>query len=245
MRRIFVGDVQGCLDPLQRLLDATAFAPAADRLYFVGDLVNKGPDNAGVLREVIAAGAESVFGNHDLHLLDVAHGRRTAGAKDTFHDVLAAPDRDALLGWLAARPVALHLGDVLLVHAAVRPGWTDLRAIAATLNRRAADALRRGEDPLGDDDVRFAVTARFTTVDGEQKRDDWPPPGPPFENWADLYQRRGRNGGRELVVFGHFARQGLLVRPRLRGLDSGCVYGGPLTAWIAEEDRIVQVPAAR
>ena len=236
-RRVFVGDIQGCLDPLRRLLDAVAFDPTADQLLAAGDLVNKGPDNVGVVRLLMDLGARGVMGNHDLHALRIAAGIRPAKASDTAVDLLAADDRDALLDWIAALPVMIHLGDVVMVHAAIRPTWRDLPAVAAELNRRLVDDLDVGDSPFDDDDLRFAMTARYCTEEGEQADPDWPPPGPPYRNWVEFYE------GEPTVVFGHFARQGLVVTDRVRGLDTGCVYGNELTAWIAEEDRVVSVPA--
>lgn len=233
-RRIFIGDVQGCREPLERLLAKLRFEQGQDRLWFAGDLVNKGPDSLGVLRLARSIGAENVLGNHDVLLLERA-AERSSESTPHLDPILAADDREVLIGWLFARPVMVHLGDLVVVHAAVRPGWTDLQERAADLRLRFDAAWDAGRSPFTDADVRFAVTARYCTADGRQSDSDWPPPGQPWRNWADLY------GGTETVVFGHFARQGLLVRPRLRGLDTGCVYGGTLTAWIAEEDRLVSV----
>jgi hypothetical protein len=131
----------------------------------------------------------------------------------------------------------MHLGDVVLVHAAIRPGWGDLRLAAHDLESRFRAALSRNLSPFNDDDVRFALTARFCTRKGKQSAVAWPPPTGRYRNWLDWYS------GRETLVFGHFAHQGLRIDRRARGLDTGCVYGGELTAWIAEEDRIVSVPA--
>ncbi len=238
-RRIFIGDVQGCREPLERLLALVKFDPANDRLAFTGDLVNRGPDSAGVLRLARSIGAESVLGNHDLYLLDAAAGRETMSPRATFRDVLAADDRDLLLAWLDARPLVVVSDDLILVHAAIRPTWTEFETLGArlTAKRRAAEAAGRSAN--SDDDVRFAVSARFTTADGRQADPDWPAPERPYVNWADLWR------GPRTVVFGHFARQGLLIRPHVRGIDTACVHGGRLTAWIAEEDRVESVPRDR
>lgn len=205
MRRIFVGDIQGCLEPLQRLLHAVGFVPGHDRLLPVGDMVNKGPASEGVLDLLIGVGAEPVLGNHDLHWL----------AKDRAQD----PGHRA---WLQAQPIVRVLDDLILVHAGLHPHWTEehLRALPPS-------------------DTDFAVNVRYCDAEGNRPRDDWPPPGPPFRPWDDFYR------GPKRVVFGHWARRGLVVRPWCVGLDTGCVYGGPLTAWIAEEDRIVQVDGWR
>ncbi len=239
-RRIFIGDVQGCREPLERLLERVRFDPTRDRIFFCGDLVNRGPDSVGVLRIARALRAESVLGNHDVHLLEIAAGRVEYDGH-SLSAVLSASDRDELLAWLKARPLAIAFADIFLIHAAVRPvqHWADLTAVPAMLRERFDAAWKANRSPFEDADVKFALSARFTTRDGIQAEDDWPPPGDPFVNWLDLY-RDSRT-----VVFGHFARQGLVVRDRARGLDTGCVYGGFLTAWIAEEDRLVSVPASQ
>jgi bis(5'-nucleosyl)-tetraphosphatase (symmetrical) len=233
MRRIFVGDVQGCREELERLLEALRFDPAADRLEPVGDLVNRGPDSLGALRLLRTLDAGGVLGNHDLHLLRCANGTRTVGERDSIQDVLAASDRDELLAWLAARPFVRCWDDVWLVHAGLHPAWSDPERTLAGLDPLVVDA--RSE---------FATRVRYCTADGTRPAKDWPAPSSPFAPWYEhrLAQRRPEDA---TLVFGHWARQGLVVRPGLRALDSGCVWGRELTAWIAEEDRIVQVPAAR
>jgi len=232
-RRIFVGDVQGCRVELERLLALVRFDPAADELHPCGDFVNRGPDSAGVLRLCRELGAcvGGVLGNHDVHTLRVARGLRAAGKRDTLDALLAALDREELLAWLAARPFVRAWDDVLLVHAGLDPRWTDpVRALA-------------GLDPLVENDaLSFAVGARYCTADGARPASDWPEPAAPFRPWYEFWPRAGE---RRTVVFGHWARAGLVVRPQVRGLDTGCVWGGKLTAWIAEEDRLVQVDAER
>jgi diadenosine tetraphosphatase ApaH/serine/threonine PP2A family protein phosphatase len=204
MRRIFVGDIQGCRAELERLLEAVGYAPGSDQLVPVGDLVNKGPDSAGVLDLLMQLGAQPVLGNHDLHWLE----RQRAAPRHA--------------DWLRAQPVVRLFDDVIAVHAGLHPSWDEARLGALT----AAD-------------VRYAVSVRYCDVDGHQPPRDWPPPGPPYRPWDDFYT------GRKRVVFGHWARRGLVVRPQCVGLDSGCVYGGKLSAWIAEEDRVVQVDGWR
>jgi bis(5'-nucleosyl)-tetraphosphatase (symmetrical) len=231
-RRIFIGDVQGCRVELEQLLARLRFDPAADALFSVGDLVNRGPDSLGALRLARTLGARAVLGNHDVHLLQRAAGLRAAKSGDTLEDVLAAPDRDELLAWLAAQPFVRQLDDVWLVHAALHPRWRDpVRELAG------ADPLRPTPAAV------FALRTRYCDRDGNvPERDDVEPP-PPFRPWHEHY-RASEHGGRT-VVFGHWAAQGLFLRPHLRGLDSGCVWGKALTAWIPGEDRIVSVPAAR
>jgi bis(5'-nucleosyl)-tetraphosphatase (symmetrical) len=227
-RRIFIGDIQGCADELSRLLDRVAFDPSADELQPVGDFVNRGPDSAGVLRLMREHGAGGVLGNHDLHLLRVATGIEDPKPRDTIDDVLDAPDRDELLEWLAARPFVRAWPDVVLVHAGLHPRWKDPERILA------------GLDPLGDDPAaEFVTHVRYCTASGRRPRRDDRDPGPPFAPWFRFYRAK------RTVVFGHWSARGLIVEPRLRGLDTGCVWGGALTAWIAEEDRLVDVRAAR
>jgi len=200
-RRIFVGDIQGCSEPLERLLAAVEFVPARDRLLPVGDLVNKGPDSPGVVARLMQLGAEAVVGNHDLHWLKKAKK--------------IDPVQRA---WLSALPPVRVFDDVILVHGGLHPHWDEakLRVLLPA-------------------DVDYAVNVRYCDANGNRPREDWPPPGPPFRPWDDFYT------GRKRVVFGHWARRGLVVRPQCIGLDTGCCYGGKLSAWIAEEDRIVQV----
>lgn len=231
-RRIFVGDIQGCSAELARLLDAVRFDPARDELHPVGDLVNRGPDSCGVLRLLERLRAGGVLGNHDRHLLRIAAGLASTKPTDTLDGVLAAPDRERLLAWLRTRPLVRAWPDVILVHAALAPSWHDPVAVLA------------GLDPLGNDArVAFATEARYCDPAGRRPARDWPPPPPPFAPWYRHY--RAAVGDARTVVWGHWARAGLVVEAGLRGLDTGCVWGGRLTAWIAEEDRLVQVPAAR
>lgn len=238
-RRIFVGDIQGCRDELARLLDRVAFDPAGDELHPVGDLVNRGPDSAGVLRLLIEAGAGGVLGNHDLHLLRVAAGERPLGPRDTFHDVLEAADREPLLRWLSARPVVRQWEDLTLIHAGLHPDWS----VPGT-PLELADRFPGATHPHAlQAEVSFALTVRYCAPDGTRPDADWPPPPAPFRPWFDHYPAHPDE--RRTVVFGHWARMGLVVRDQLRGLDTGCVWGQRLTAWIAEEDHLVHVDAAR
>jgi bis(5'-nucleosyl)-tetraphosphatase (symmetrical) len=233
-QRVFIGDLQGCADELEDLLEAFGHDPAGHELWFVGDLVNRGPASARALRRVIELDANSVLGNHDLHLLAVAAGQRKTGARDTFQDVLAAPDRDELLAWLRARPLVREWDDICLVHGGLHPDWGDARAVAAPLEQ----ALQRGELPLNDPALRFLTRVRYCDASGNQPgKGVAPEPG--FAPWNEHYR------GQRMVVCGHWAARGLLSDERLRALDSGCVWGGRLTAWLADEDRLVSVPARR
>ena len=224
-----------CLSELEDLLDRVAFVPASDRLTFVGDLCRRGPDSAGVVRLAMELGARAVLGNHEARLLaknafepatrgstvDVAREpnktQECVGAS-----IEEAPDREELGAWIAALPLVLRDDDVLVVHAAVPPSlWNDSSA-----------------EPRPDE-RDFALSARYCDDQGRRPPKDWPAPAAPYAPWHAHYR------GQHRVVYGHWARQGLHVADRLRGLDSGCVYGRELSAWIAEEDRIVQVKARR
>ena len=226
MRTIFVGDIQGCREELELLLEELRFDPAADRLEPVGDLVNRGPDSLGTLRLLRSLDAGGVLGNHDVHLLRVAAGRRKLRDDDTLDELLAAPDRDELLAWLGALPFCKALPGVLLVHAGLHPSWTDPIEELAGL-----DPLERHPS------ARFATSVRYCAASGEVADEAAPGFPPWFEHW------RGRDG--RTIVFGHWARRGLVAEAGLRGIDTGCVWGGRLTAWVAEEDRLVHVAAAR
>lgn len=231
-RRIFIGDIQGCREELERLLEALAFDPAGDELHPVGDLVNRGPDSAGTLRLLRSLDAGGVLGNHDVHLLRVLAGTRRPGKRDTLADLLAADDRDELCRWLADRPLARGWDDLVCIHAAIHPRWADPCATLAGLDPTQAD-------PRTD----FATRARYCDQGGRRPDRDWPPPAAPFAAWYHHWQARPAEP--RTVVFGHWARNGLVVETRVRGLDTGCVWGNQLTAWIAEEDRLVSVDAAR
>jgi bis(5'-nucleosyl)-tetraphosphatase (symmetrical) len=224
--------VQGCRIELERLLEKVGFDEASDELHPVGDFVNRGPDSAGVLRLCSRLRAGGVLGNHDVHLLRAATGARPVKKTDTFQDVLGASDREEMLHWLRERPFLRAWEDVLLVHAGINPAWADPVATLGHL------------DPLaGGPDLAFAVAARYCTADGALPSSDWPPPAPPYRPWYEFWPRSPAE--KRTVVFGHWARAGLVVQPKVRGLDTGCVWGGRLTAWIAEDDRLVQVDAAR
>jgi bis(5'-nucleosyl)-tetraphosphatase (symmetrical) len=231
-RRIYVGDVQGCREELERLLERARFDPAADRLEPAGDVVNRGPDSLGTLRLLKSLDAGGVLGNHDVHLLRVAKGLARLRPRDTLQPVLDAPDREELLDWLASRPLATRHADegVVLVHAGFHPRWADpVRALA-------------GVDALRDPRAAYAVSVRYCAPDGRRPDRDEPPPGPPFAPWYAWWTGRLVD---TTLVFGHWARRGLVRGPGLRGLDTGCVWGGRLTAWIAGDDRMFDVPAAR
>ncbi len=252
MALYLIGDVQGCNDALGRLLDVIGFSSSRDSLVLMGDLVNRGPESLAVLRRMVAmeGAAHCVLGNHDLHLLAVAHGVRRAHRKDTIDDILHAPDRDALLEWLRWRPLALHMQGWLMVHAGVLPQW-DARttlALAAELERElrgpAWSAMLHnmyGNTPdhwsdalQGLDRLRVIVNAltrlRFCSAQGvmEFETKDSAAASPEgFMPWFDVPQRRSLG---ERIAFGHWSTLGDLDRDDLLPLDKGCVWGGCLRA---------------
>jgi len=237
--RWLVGDIQGCAREFDDLLRKIRFDPTRDELWCLGDLVNRGPDSLGVIRLWLAAGGESLLGNHEIHVLLAASGRMPRDLPGVTA-LLDAPDAPALLDRLRRLPVLVHLPpvgegqEVWIVHAGLHPAWTDLHEVAARLNAPPFD-----DDRLVRDDVRFAVSVRCCTEDGRRCGHSGPPEGcpPPFRPWNDHYR------GDALVVHGHWAGRGYYRSGNVIGLDSGCVWGGPLTAWCQDEDRIVQVPA--
>ena len=260
-----IGDIQGCHAELCELLALTGFAPASDRLWLVGDLVNRGPDSLRVLREVKALGeaAITVLGNHDLHLLIVAAAHRRPHRSDTLADVLAAPDRDELLAWLAARPLVHYEDERLLVHAGVLPSWTPATALmlgrevqAVMAGAGAREFLRElyGDEPrtwrddlAGMDRLRAIVNVctrlRFCTAEGtmefrEKRGAAFAPPG--FLPW---FEHPGRRTAQVTVVCGHWSTLDLMLRPNVLMLDSGCVWGGALTAVRLDDGRVYQVPS--
>jgi bis(5'-nucleosyl)-tetraphosphatase (symmetrical) len=258
-----IGDIQGCHAELCELLSLIGFSPAGDRLWLVGDLVNRGPGSLAVLRDIKTLGdaAVTVLGNHDLHLLTVAAGHRPPHRGDTLDAVLAAPDRDELLAWLARRPL-VHVEDQrLMVHAGLLPSWTP--ATALMLSREvqsvlggpgASDFLRDlygdapdtwRDDLTGMDRLRAIVNVctrlRFCTADDrmefrEKRGAQFAPPG--YTAW---FEHPSRRSAHVMVVCGHWSTLELMLRPNVAMLDSGCVWGGALTALRLDDGRIYQV----
>lgn len=252
MAHYLIGDIQGCDAPLGRLLEKIAFSPSRDTLYVLGDLVNRGPASAAVLRRLAACGdgAHCLLGNHDLSLLAVAHGHRAPHRNDTMDDILAAPDREAMLDWLRHRSMALHAHGILMVHGGVLPQWTlqqvlqlagEVEAVLrgpglpAFLARMWGNQPDHWEDSLaGADRLRVVVNAltrlRFCTPEGVMDLRasgglHQAPPG--LLPWFDV---PGRRTAGVPIAFGHWSTLGLVQRPDILSLDTGCVWGGCLTA---------------
>ena len=230
-RRIFIGDIQGCRDELERLLALLKFDPAQDTLEPVGDFVNRGPDSLGALRLMKSLGAGGVLGNHDLHLLAARRGARTLRPSDTLGPILEAPDREELLAWLSAKPFIKTWPGLILVHAGLSPAWAD-----------PAGALSRLDPEVEHPHIDLATRLRWCDEAGAVPVSEADPPREAgFRPWYEHLEGRFK----ETIVFGHWARLGLVNRKGFRGLDTACVWGGRLTAWIAEDDTFLSVPAAR
>ena len=267
MATFAIGDVQGCFEELEDLLGEIGFSRSRDRLWFVGDLVNRGPSSLEVLRFVkgLDDRAVVVHGNHDLHLLTLAAGHAKRRDDDTFDDVLAAPDRDELLDWLRFRPM-LHVEDeYVMVHAGLLPSWPVAQAqdLAAEVEAELRSRRHRlflaelyGSRPdawddglRGMDRLRVIVNAmtrmRFCSADGVMElrvkgEVEQAPPG--FMPWFEVPGRKTRGVP---VICGHWSALGLKLKRDLLALDTACVWGGALTAVRLEDRRLFQVRCAQ
>jgi bis(5'-nucleosyl)-tetraphosphatase (symmetrical) len=259
-----IGDVQGCFDALERLFGEIRYNQAHDRLWFVGDLVNRGPDSLATLRLIRGLGdsALTVLGNHDFHLLALAAGHAKKHRSDTLDPILEAPDRDALLDWLRHRPLFHVEGGWAMVHAGLLPQWSV--ATAQRLAQEVETALRGpdwqqflanlyGDTPdswdeglRGADRLRVIVNAmarmRFCTAEGKielRTKGETAKAPPGFFPWFDAPGRASRGHS---IICGHWSTLGLKLRPDLLALDSGCVWGGSLSAVRLEDRELFQVP---
>ena len=260
-----IGDVQGCCCALDRLLDKIGFSPSRDHLSLLGDLVNRGPQSLETLRRLRGYGAAAtcLLGNHDLSLLAVAHGVRKPHKGDTVDEILEAPDRAAWLDWLRHRRMAVFEHGWLMVHAGVVPQWTTdqtLRLageVEAMLRSSAGSDFwpqmygdqpaRWHDDLIGAERLRLGVNVltrtRFVAADGTldlvtKVGAGGAPPG--FFPW---FEAPGRQTAQTPIAFGHWASLGLVDRPDLLALDTGCVWGRQLSAARIDGDRreIIQV----
>jgi len=265
MTHYAIGDIQGCRTEFREMLDLVGFSPSQDRLWLVGDLVNRGPDSLGVLREVIALGdaAVTVLGNQDFHLLTVAAGHRKPHRGDTLDAILAAPDRDELIAWLAARPLVVADGDLAMVHAGFLPSWTVPQAVALSREVEAVLASDRaheflgvlyGDEPdrwsddlAGYDRLRVVVNActrlRFCTADGTMELREKRGPTQTPAGFTPWFEQPARRSASHTVVCGHWSTLELMLTPNVLMLDSGCLWGGTLTAIRLSDRRLYQVPS--
>lgn len=260
-----IGDLQGCASAFERLLERTGFSPSRDRIVVLGDLVNRGPASLTVLQRLAGFGnaATCLLGNHDLHLLAVAHGVRELHRGDTFADVLAAPDLAGWVDWLRHQHLAHLEAGWLCVHAGVVPQWTAEQTLALASE---VQQLLRGpdlgsflrvmygnkprlwrDDLAGDERARFVINAltrmRFCSAQGQLDFDTKEGAGsapPGYLPWFEVPQRRTAG---QPMAFGHWSTLGLVNRPDLLALDTGCVWGGQLTAVRVDGGRreVVQV----
>lgn len=257
MATYLIGDIQGCNRALQQLLQEVRYSPSTDQVYLLGDLVNRGPDSLEVLRycQTQEGSIHVLLGNHDLHLLACAHGIRTPGGKDTVQPLLQAPDAPQLLAWLARQPLARHLRsavgqDLLLVHAGVLPSWSlhavmhyaqEVQAqlsspqVGIFLQTMYGNHPSQWQDDLeGADRWRVIVNAltriRFCTPQGAM---DFSSSESALQAPAGLlpwFDCPARQTAQTLVAFGHWSTLGLRNTPYLMALDTGCVWGGKLSA---------------
>ena len=266
MSTYVIGDVQGCMGAFLELLDAIAFDSARDRVWITGDLVNRGEDSIGLLRWCMAHDAQvtAVLGNHDLHLLAVAGGFVPPHRKDTLGEILEAPDRAEVLDWLRRRPMLHREERWLMVHAGLLPAWPIARAEALAGELEAvlrgpgcADFLadmygnepRQWDDRLaGQERLRCIANVltrlRYLEPDGGMEfKDKGAPADAPATHtpWFDAAGRRQRDAR---ILFGHWSTLGLLLRDDVVSLDTGCLWGGALTAFRLEDERLFQVRCA-
>ncbi len=265
MSTYVIGDIQGCYDELQALLERVAFDPVTDRLWFAGDLVNRGPRSLEVLRFVRDLGdrAVTVLGNHDLHLLAIWQHRDRLKRSDTLEPVLEAPDGDDVLQWLRCQPLMHYDAEFgcAMVHAGLSPDWDLQTALACA---RELETVLQGEqfteflahmygnrpdrwseDLTGWDRLRYAVNCftrlRYCSTDGRLEFRQKDAPGsqaPGFLPWFEMPARRTDVE----VIFGHWSTLGLYRGHGVRALDTGCLWGGTLTALRLEDDRVTQLP---
>lgn len=258
-----IGDIQGCFDAFRRLLDLIRFDPARDRLWLVGDLVNRGPRSLETLRFVksLNDAAITVLGNHDLHLAMLAEGYSKQHADDTLAAILAAPDRDDVLDWLRQRPLMHVDNGYALVHAGLLPQWTVAQARA--LAKEVEAALRApdyrallanmwgSEPPYWRDDLtgwprlRVIVNAmtrmRFCSNDGVMEFKTKGELADAPAGYLPWFAVPGRKSADHVLVTGHWSALGLRIEPNLLALDSGCLWGRHLTAVRLPEREVFQV----
>jgi bis(5'-nucleosyl)-tetraphosphatase (symmetrical) len=262
-----IGDLQGCFSPLRDLLDYISFDPAVDRLWLVGDLVNRGPESLQILRFVrdLGEAAVVVLGNHDLHLVMQAEGYGKGNREDTLGPVLAAPDREELLAWLRSRPL-FHVEDGwAMVHAGLLPQWSIAQAQALSDEVRGAlmapdyrkflarmwgsEPVLWGDELTGWDRLRVIVNAmtrmRFVTAGGAMELRAPGNKAPPEQGPAGCvpwFLAPGRQSADHRIVCGHWSALGYREAENVIALDTGCLWGGSLTALRLADRRVFRLP---
>ncbi len=269
MSTYIIGDVHGCLSALDNLIETLAFDPANDRLWFVGDLINRGPASLDTLRYVKSLGDSAVItlGNHDVHCLGVYYNARKPSAKDTLFDIFTAPDANQLMDWLRHRSL-LHHNECLntvMVHAGIPPMWSlktakkQAKKLEAVLRSDDVDSCMpllfgNGPEHWRDADSsrrrrRFALNAltrmRYCWSDGSLDFSFNVQPAARPQGLSAWYNTPNRVPIDETIVFGHWAAHPAIAPPRIIPLDRGCVYGGSLVAYIVEQQRCVWVDRGR
>ena len=257
-----IGDIQGCYQPLRCLLKQVAFDPDKDQLWLAGDLVNRGPNSLETLRYLHSLGdaVVAVLGNHDLHLLAIAHGCQSPKAKDTLQEILDAPDRQQLLDWLQQRPLLHHDKKLAytMVHAGIPPQWSlssaqkfarEVEEVLQGKNAKQFFANMYGNQPdcwskklSGFDRLRvitnYLTRMRFISDDGALDLNNKRQPSKAAAGTLPWYQHPNRKTHDERLIFGHWAAlQGELNEANLFALDTGCVWGGKLTTLRLEDQQ--------
>ena len=261
-----IGDVQGCFNSFQNLLDRIDFNPEIDRLWFVGDLVNRGPDSLKMLRwvKMNQSVVVTVLGNHDLHAIAVYEGFVKPHRFDTLGEMLSAPDREELFNWLRQQPLAYAEDNYLLVHAGVLPQWDASRILALTAEVEAALrgehyrdflAVMYGNEPAAWNDelqgmdrlrvitnaltrIRLCNSAGVMELKFKGEAKDIPKL---YQPWFEVDARQSQDS---FIIFGHWSALGVMLRENLAALDSGCLWGGMLTALRLTDRQLFQVPCA-
>jgi len=258
-----VGDIQGCFEEFRQLLKTIGFDRSSDRLWLVGDLVNRGPQSLEVMRLVRSLGdaAVTVLGNHDLHLLMLAEGKSRLRQDDTLGPILEAPDRGELLAWLRARPMIHAENGYVMVHAGLLPQWSVTQALALGAEVEAALRARKfrkflgrmwGSEPkawrddlAGWDRLRVIVNAmtrmRFCTPEGVMEfstKGETASAPPGYLPWFEVPERQSAG---QILITGHWSALGLKLTTNLLALDSGCLWGGHLSAVRLDDRAVFQV----